>query len=93
MDADTQIFQDLRTGLQHGPLSHRAQLSVDVRDGIVTIAGRVNTLAERQAVERTARRVRGIRTLILKIGAAALPLSTVDMPGISRKDSARTDVR
>ena len=83
MDADTQIFQDLRTGLQHGPLSHRAQLSVDVRDGIVTIAGRVNTIAERRAVERAAQRISGIRTLIVEIGAAALPLP-VDMFGISR---------
>ncbi len=87
MDADTQIFQDLLAGFQRGPLSHRARLSVEVRDGIVTIAGRVNTLAERKAVERAARRVNGIRTLILDIGAAALPVMAGNMPVISRTDN------
>jgi osmotically-inducible protein OsmY len=83
MDADTQIFEALLAGLQSGPLTRGAQLTVDVRDGIVIIAGRVNTIAERRAVERAAQRISGIRKLIIEIGAAALPLP-VDMFGISR---------
>jgi osmotically-inducible protein OsmY len=86
MATDTQIFQDLVTRFRRE--GHRAQLSVEVRDGIVTILGRVNTFAERKAVERTAKRVNGIRTLILEIGAAALPLSAVERLEISRQDSA-----
>jgi osmotically-inducible protein OsmY len=91
MDADTKIFQDLLAKFQSGSPDHRAQLSVDVRDGVVIISGRVNTLAERKAVERTAKRVNGIRTLILEIGAAALPLLATESFVVSRRDS--TSVR
>jgi osmotically-inducible protein OsmY len=83
MDTDTQIFEALLAGFQSGPLTRRARLTVDVRDGIVTITGRVNTISERRAVERAAGRISGIRMLIIEIGAAALPLP-VDMLGISR---------
>jgi hypothetical protein len=55
-------------------LLQSAQLNVQVQGGIVTIAGRVNTFAQRKAVERAARRVAGIRTLILEIGASVTPL-------------------
>lgn len=65
-------------------MNHRARLCFEVRDGIVTITGRVNTLAERKGVERTAKQVNGIRTLILEIGAAALPVTTTHAPGITR---------
>jgi osmotically-inducible protein OsmY len=91
MDADKRILDALTTGLKSGTLGHHAQLSVDVQDGIVTIAGRVNTPAERRAVERAAKRVAGIRTLILKIGAAAMPLSATGPHQRLPKESARKE--
>jgi hypothetical protein len=39
-------------------------------------------------VERAAKRVTGIRTLILQIGAAAFPLSTTGTLRTSEKDGA-----
>jgi hypothetical protein len=87
MDTDTRIFHDLIVGFGSSPLGHHGQLSVNVEDGIVTIAGRVNTFAERKAVERAAKRVAGIRTLVLKIGAAALPLSAPGTLTMSQKES------
>jgi hypothetical protein len=47
---------------------------VHVQDGIVTISGRVNTYAQRKAVERAVKRVAGIKTLIVRIAASLTPL-------------------
>jgi osmotically-inducible protein OsmY len=73
MDADTQVLQDVIAELKVSPTLHRTQLSVVVQDGIVTIASRANTLAERNAIERAAKRVTGIRRIDLEIRASALP--------------------
>ena len=75
MDSDTQVFQDLVAELKNSPVLHYAQLSLHVQDGTVTISGRVNSFAARQAVERAANRVAGIRTLVLEIRAAAIPVT------------------
>jgi osmotically-inducible protein OsmY len=73
MDTDTQVLQDLIAEFHTMVLLHSARLNVQVEDGIVTISGRVNTFAQRKAVERVARRVAGTRTLIFQIGASVRP--------------------
>ena len=78
MDTDMQVFQDIVAGFKNSPILHYAQLDLRVQDGIVTISGRVNSFAERKAVERAAKRVPGIRTLILQIRAAAIPITVTD---------------
>jgi osmotically-inducible protein OsmY len=74
MDTDAQLFQDIVAELKISPLLQHAQLSLQVQEGTVTISGRLNSFAERKAVERAAKRVTGIKTLILEIRAAAIPL-------------------
>ena len=74
MDTDTQVFQDIVNEFKNSPILHYAQLGLDVQNGVVTISGRVNSFAERKAVERAVKRVTGIKTLILEIGAAAIPM-------------------
>jgi osmotically-inducible protein OsmY len=49
------------------------QLSVVVQDGVVTLSSRATTLPERNAIERAAKRVAGIRRVDLEIRASALP--------------------
>jgi BON domain len=73
MDTDTQVLQDVIAELKESLILHHTQLSVAVQDGIVTISGRANTLAERNAIERAAKRVAGIRRVDLEIRATALP--------------------
>jgi osmotically-inducible protein OsmY len=73
MDSDTQVFQAVLEEFRHSPVARSGELLVDVQDGIVTISGRVNTLAERKAIERAAKRVAGVRTLILQIRAVLSP--------------------
>jgi osmotically-inducible protein OsmY len=79
MDTDTQVLQDFIAELKVSPILHHTQLSVVVQDGIVTISGRANTLAERNAIERAAKRVAGIRRVDLEIRASAIP-DTVTHP-------------
>jgi osmotically-inducible protein OsmY len=74
MDTDTQVFQDIVNEFKNSPILHYAQLGLDVQNGVVTISGRVNSFAERKAVERAVKRVTGIKTLILEIRAAAIPM-------------------
>jgi osmotically-inducible protein OsmY len=78
MDTDTQVFEDIVAEFKGSPVLHYAQLHLQVQDGVVTISGRVNSLAERNAVERAAKRVVGIKTLILEVRAAAIPRTVTD---------------
>jgi osmotically-inducible protein OsmY len=73
VDSDTQVCKDILAELKAIPALREAQLNLHVHDGVVTIGGRLNSFAERKAVERAAHRVAGIRTLILELHAAALP--------------------
>jgi osmotically-inducible protein OsmY len=73
MDTDTQVFQDIVNELKNRPIIRYAQLGLDVQDGVVTVSGCVNASAQRKAVERAAKRVTGIKTLILEIRAATIP--------------------
>ena len=73
MDTDTQVLEDLIAELKVSPILLRTRLSVVVQDGIVTVSGRANTLDERKAIERAAKRVAGIRRVDLEIRASAVP--------------------
>jgi osmotically-inducible protein OsmY len=73
MDTDTQVLEDVMAELKASPIRQHTQLSVVVQDGIVTISGRANTFAERNAIERAAKRVAGIRRVDREIRASALP--------------------
>jgi hypothetical protein len=89
VDTDTQLFQDIVAALKMSPLLHYAQLNLQVQDGIVTISGRLNSFAERKAVERAAKRVAGIKTLILEIRAAAIPLIVKNTDAGAQQDTPR----
>jgi osmotically-inducible protein OsmY len=78
MDMDTQVFRDIVAEFKNSGVVHYAQLHLRVQDGMVTITGRLNSLAERRAVERAAKRVAGIKTLTLEIRAAAFPIRVND---------------
>jgi osmotically-inducible protein OsmY len=86
MDTDTQVFQDIVEEFNNRTLLHTTRLSVHVQDGIVTISGRVNTCAQRKAVERAVKRVAGIKTLILKIGASLTPLDGWQTSNVARSE-------
>ena len=78
MPTDAQLLQGIVNELKTNPALHYTRLDVLVNDGAVTISGRVNSFAERKAVERAAKRVAGVKILVLEIGAAAVPATIVD---------------
>jgi osmotically-inducible protein OsmY len=79
MKTDTQIQSDVIAELGWEPSIHSEEIGVEVKDGIVTLAGHVGTYAEKLEAERTALRVFGVKALAVEID--------VRIAGIS----ARTD--
>jgi osmotically-inducible protein OsmY len=66
--------------LSWDPSIHAAQIGVEAKDGIVTLAGHVSSYSDKWNAERTAQRVSGIRAITVEID--------VKLPGSSK----RTDV-
>jgi osmotically-inducible protein OsmY len=79
MKTDAQIQSDVIAELGWEPSIHSQEIGVEVKDGIVTLAGHVGTYAEKLEAERIAMRVFGVKALAVEID--------VRIAGIS----ARTD--
>jgi len=80
MKSDTQLQQDVVAELKWEPSVNATQIGVEVKDGIVTLAGHVDSYAEKWDAERAAQRVSGVMALTVEI--------EVKLPGSSK----RTDV-
>ena len=70
---DLTIKKDIEAELQWEPSVNAAGIGVAVKDGIVTLTGRVATYAEKMAAARAATRVTGVKTVAndLKVGLSA----------------------
>lgn len=79
MRTDRQLQKDVIEELQWDSAIQADHIGVEVRDGIVTLAGRVGSYAEKYAAERAAQRVAGVRGVAVELDVA--------LPG----DSHRTD--
>ena len=67
MKTDLQLHQDVIAELKWEPSVHAAEIGVEVKDGIVTLAGHVNTYAEKWDAERAAQRVSGVKALAIEM--------------------------
>ena len=67
MKTDTQLQQDVIAELKWEPSVNAAQIGVEVKDGIVTLAGHVNSYAEKLGAERAAQRVSGVKALAVEM--------------------------
>ena len=67
MKTDTQLQQDVIAELKWEPSVNAAQIGVEVKNGIVTLAGHVSTYAEKWNAERAAQRVSGVTALAVEI--------------------------
>jgi len=67
MKTDLQLQKDVTTELNWEPSVNAAQLAVEVKDGIVTLAGNVDSYAEKWDAEHAAQRVTGVRALAIEI--------------------------
>lgn len=80
MKTDTQVQQNIIRELNWEPSVNATQIGVEVRDGVVTLAGHVDSFAEKWAVERAAQRVSGVKALAVEIH--------VNLPGSAKRDDA-----
>lgn len=67
MKTDVELKADLMEKLDSIPSINAADIEVFVDHGMVTLSGKVDTHQTRFQVERTARRVSGMRGLEIKI--------------------------
>lgn len=67
MKSDTQLKADVTEELEWNPAINATNIGVMVKDGLVTLAGHLDTFAEKHAVERAVRRVSGVRGIALDL--------------------------
>lgn len=80
MKTDSQLQQDVMAELKWEPAVHATQIGVEVKNGIVTLAGEVGSYSEKLIAERAAQRVNGVKAL------------AVDMKVTLSQFGKRTDV-
>ena len=67
MKTDSELQQDVLTELKCEPSVNAANIGVEVRDGVVTLAGHVKTFGEKWGAERAAQRVLGVKALAVEM--------------------------
>ena len=67
MKTDTQLQHDVIAELKWEPSVNAAQIGVEVKNGIVTLAGHVSTYAEKWDAELAAQRVSGVKALAIEM--------------------------
>ena len=67
MKTDAQLQQDVMAELKWEPAVNAAQIGVEVKDGIVTLAGHVGSYAEKWDAESAAQRVSGVKGLAVEM--------------------------
>lgn len=67
MKTDKQLQQDVLAELDWDPAVNAAAIGVEVKDGVVTLAGHVASYAEKFDAERVAQRVSGVKALAVEI--------------------------
>ena len=87
METDTQMQQDVRTELYWDPSVNASNIGVEVKDGVVTLVGHVNSYAEKRGAERAAQRVPGIKALVIEMDVLAMGAS-----GLNKRIDADIEV-
>jgi osmotically-inducible protein OsmY len=67
MKTDTQLQSDVIAELSWEPSINAEDIGVEVKDGIVTLAGHVSTYGEKIGAERATMRVSGVRALAVEM--------------------------
>ena len=67
MKTDAQLKADVTDELAWDPAINATHVGVMVQDGVVTLAGHLDSFAEKHAIERAVRRVAGVRGIALDL--------------------------
>lgn len=83
MKSDEQLQRDVIAELTWEPSVHAAHIGVEVRDGVVTLAGEVDKYSEKWNAERAAQRVSGVKALATELRVQLTGLSKRTDGGIA----------
>ena len=72
MKSDSQLQKDILEELKWEPSVNEANIGVEVKDGIVTLAGHVDSYAEKYHAEKAAQHVPGVRAVAVEIDVKLL---------------------
>ncbi len=67
MKTDAQLQQDVMAELEWEPAVPATQIGVEVRNGVVTLAGRLDSYAQKWHAERAVQRVSGVKALATEL--------------------------
>jgi osmotically-inducible protein OsmY len=67
MKTDSQLQLDVMAELKWEPAVHAEQIGVEVKNGVVTLAGEVSSYTEKLIAERAAQRVSGVKALAVEM--------------------------
>jgi osmotically-inducible protein OsmY len=81
---DTELHQDIVAELNWEPSLRNDDIALGVRDGVVTLAGIVDSYADRWRAERVASKVRGVKAVVDEIEVKLPSGSTRTDPDIAR---------
>jgi osmotically-inducible protein OsmY len=84
MKTDTQLQSDVIAELSWDPSVNSEEIGVEVKDGIVTLAGHVGSYAEKVDAERATMRVSGVRALAVEMDVRLAGSSTRTDADIAR---------
>jgi osmotically-inducible protein OsmY len=84
MKTDSQVQQDVLTELNWDPSLNAAQIGVEVKDGIVILAGHVSSYDQKWRAERAAQRVSGVRGLAVEMDVKLSGLNNRNDADIAR---------
>ena len=80
MKTDSQLQHDVSAELHWKPSVHAARIGVEVKDGVVTLAGQVDSYSEKWNAERAAQRVAGVMAMASDL--------KVHLTGLSKRTDA-----
>jgi osmotically-inducible protein OsmY len=80
MKTDLELKKDVIAELTWEPSVNAATIGVEVKDGIVTLAGHVESLSEKWDAERATQRVKGVKALAIEMD--------VKLPGSYERNDA-----
>jgi len=84
MTNDAEIARNVTEELQWSPELDDKDIAVKVTDGVVVLAGFVNTMLERAAAERATKRVAGVRALANDLEVRPLTIDSRSDPDLAR---------
>lgn len=76
MKTDLEIQRNVMDELKWEPFLNSSEIGVAVKNGVVTLTGTVDTFSKKQAAEKAAKRVTGVKAVAEEIEVKLFPSST-----------------